>query len=101
MSCRTTGPGAAHSPEQAGSGADFHAPGCPKCRYSGVGGKKYLVDVLPFTPELREILASAQESAVLFSYLNDKGYRGIPEKLDEMLCNGELSPEEYQAALTR
>jgi type II secretory ATPase GspE/PulE/Tfp pilus assembly ATPase PilB-like protein len=100
-SCRTTGPGAAHNPEQAGSGADFHAPGCPKCRYSGVGGKKYLVDVLPFTPELREILASAQESAVLFSYLNDKSYRGIPEKLDEMLCNGELSPEEYQAALTR
>ncbi|MRR58371.1 MAG: hypothetical protein EG824_09190 [Deltaproteobacteria bacterium] len=100
-SCRKTGPEADHSTEQAGSGADFHAPGCPKCRYSGIGRKKYLVDVLPFTPELREILASARESAVLFSYLAEQGYRGIPEKLDEMLRIGELSPEEYQAALTQ
>jgi len=98
-SCRESSPDAAHSQERAGHEAGFHAPGCPECRYSGSGGKKFLVDVLPFDPELREILASARESADLFSYLEDKGHCGIPEKLAEMLRNGEISPEEYQAAL--
>jgi type IV pilus assembly protein PilB len=98
-SCREIAPDAAHSQEQGGTGAGFLAPGCPECRYSGYGGKKFLLDVLPFDPELREILASAQQSADLFSYLKDKGYRGIPENLAEMLCNGEISRDEYQAAL--
>lgn len=98
-SCREIGPGAEHHQGQSGSENVFHALGCPECRYSGYGGKKFLLDVLPFDQELREILASARESADLFSYLKDKGYQGIPEKLAEMLRNGEISPDEYQAAL--
>ncbi len=98
-SCREIAPEAANSLKHSGAGAGFHAQGCPDCRYSGYGGKKFLVDVLTFDPELREILASARESADLFSYLNNKGYHGIPEKLAEMLSTGEISPEEYQAAL--
>ena len=98
-SCREIGPDAAHRPNQTGTGAGFLAPGCPECRYSGYGGKKFLLDVLPFDPELRELLASARESADLFSYLKDKGFHGIPEKLAEMLRNGEISLDEYQAAL--
>ena len=80
-------------------GTGYYAPGCPECRHSGFGGKKFLVDVLPFDQELRECLVSARESADLFSHLGEKGYHGIPEKLDEMLRNGEISPQEYQAAL--
>jgi len=98
-SCREIAPEATNSLKHSCAGAGFHAQGCPDCRYSGYGGKKLLVDVLTFDPELREILASARESADLFSYLNNKGYHGIPEKLAEMLSTGEISPEEYQAAL--
>jgi type IV pilus assembly protein PilB len=98
-SCREIAPEAANNQRDSGAGAGFHAQGCPDCRYSGYGGKKFLVDVLPFDPELREILASARESADLFSYLNNQGYHGIPEKLAEMLSAGEISPEEYQATL--
>lgn len=98
-SCREISPGTAHSQELAGTDTGFLAPGCPECRYSGYGGKKFLLDVLPFDAELQEILASARESADLFSYLKNKGYHGIPEKLAEMLRNGEISPDEYQAAL--
>jgi type IV pilus assembly protein PilB len=98
-SCREIAPEAANNQRHSDAGAGFHAQGCPDCRYSGYGGKKFLVDVLPFDPELREVLASARESADLFSYLNNQGYHGIPEKLAEMLSAGEISPEEYQAAL--
>lgn len=77
----------------------FHAPGCSECRHSGSGGKKFLLDILPFDDELRELLASAREIREIFSYLIEKGYRGIPERLDEMLRNGEISRQEYQAAL--
>ena len=98
-SCREIAPDAAHSQKHEGTGTGFLAPGCPECRYSGYGGKKFLLDVLPFDPELREILASARQSAELSSYLREKGYHGIPEKLAVMLRNGEISLDEYQAAL--
>jgi type II secretory ATPase GspE/PulE/Tfp pilus assembly ATPase PilB-like protein len=96
--CRKTDPGSVHTLEQVGAKSAFHAAGCPDCGYSGYGGKKYLVDVLSFDPELREKLASVRESAELSGYLAGKGYRGIAQKLTELLRNGEISPEEYQAA---
>ncbi|MRR54576.1 MAG: pilus assembly protein PilB [Deltaproteobacteria bacterium] len=98
-SCRNNSGGEATGQGQPGSGADFHAPGCPACRYSGFGGKKYLLDVVPFDPALREVLATARERTELFSHLEKKGFRGIPEKLEDMLRGGEISREEYQAAL--
>jgi type IV pilus assembly protein PilB len=97
--CRKDSNRVAPGQGQPGSGADFHAPGCPACRYSGFGGKKFLLEVLPFDPALRELLATARESAELFSHLEKQGFRGLPEKLGDMLRNGEISREEYQAAL--
>ncbi|HOP41400.1 MAG TPA: ATPase, T2SS/T4P/T4SS family [Geobacteraceae bacterium] len=79
----------------------FHAPGCPECRYSGFGEKKYLVDVLPFDADLQKVLAMAGESADVISCLESRGHRGIAGDLAEMFSNGELSPEEYRAALAR
>jgi type IV pilus assembly protein PilB len=100
-SCRETDTGSVHRLEQVGAESGFHAPGCADCGYSGNGGKRYLVDVLTFDPELREKLASARESAELSGYLEQKGYRGIAQKLTELLHNGEISPQEYQAALAQ
>lgn len=101
QACRKDSSAESTGREQLGSEADFHAPGCPACRYSGSGGKKFLLDVLPFDPALRAVLATARESADFFSHLEQKGFRGIPEKLDDLLRNGEISLEEYQAALAR
>lgn len=98
-SCRKNSGGESPGQGQPGSGTNFHAPGCPACRYSGFGGKKFLLDVLPFDLALREILSTARESADFFSHLKKKGFRGIPEKLEDMLRSGEISFEEYQAAL--
>ncbi|MDD2319952.1 MAG: ATPase, T2SS/T4P/T4SS family [Geobacteraceae bacterium] len=100
-SCRETDHKALHSLEQAGAASVFHAPGCPDCRYSGYGGKKYLVEVLTFDPALRELLATAREGVEFNGYLADKGYHGIAEKLAALLHNGEISPEEYQAVLAQ
>lgn len=100
-SCRKAKHDTVHQTEQAGSPPSYHAPGCPACHFTGHGEKKYLVDALPFDANLRKTLAMAGESADFISCLENRGHRGIAGELAELLDSGELSPEEYRAALAR
>lgn len=100
-SCRKADPATLHRPEQPDTAITYHAPGCPECLFTGYGKKKYLVDVLPFDADLRKVLAMAGERGDFISCLESRGYSGIAGDLADMLNNGELSPEEYRAALAR
>lgn len=78
----------------------FHAPGCEACGYSGVGGKRYLLDLLPVDRPLREAFASdAGGDPAPLRGRGETGCRRIADELRELLLAGEISPEEFAAAM--
>lgn len=79
----------------------YRSRGCPECGYSGVGGMRYLVDVVPIRRELQEAFAEARESSGILRSIAMGGYRGITGELDDLLLAGEISPEEYSAVKAR
>jgi type II secretory ATPase GspE/PulE/Tfp pilus assembly ATPase PilB-like protein len=79
----------------------YRSQGCADCDYSGFGGTKYLVDVVPFDRDFREAFAESRESSEILRRLAGRGYRSIAEELDDLLIAGEISPEEYFAATAR
>jgi hypothetical protein len=79
----------------------YRSQGCADCDYSGFGGTKYLVDVIPFDLDFREAFAESRESSEILRRLAGRGYRSIAEELDDLLIAGEISPEEYFAATAR
>jgi type II secretory ATPase GspE/PulE/Tfp pilus assembly ATPase PilB-like protein len=77
----------------------FAALGCSECGYTGYKGKKYLVDLIPFNNEIMEVIAAAKESGEVLQCLVNSGYQGIQEEAVELLNAGEISPEEFIAAV--
>ncbi len=87
--------------QPASDAARYHAPGCPVCRYSGHGDTRYLVDVVPFYQAFQDRFATARDGDELLGYLAGAGYRTVAGDLLTLLQQGELSVDEYMAALTR
>jgi len=79
--------------------AYFAPVGCSACGYTGFKGKKYLADVIPFNKGLSDDLAAARERGELLQCLKNGGYQGILEQGAELLISGEISPEEFMAAV--
>lgn len=78
--------------------ADYYrAAGCSECGYSGYGGKRFLLDILPFDHAVREAFSHARNGSELLQRLSGQGYRGTDGQLAELLRSGEISPEEYAA----
>jgi len=77
----------------------FAALGCSECGYTGYKGKKYLVDIIPFSNEIVEVITEAKESDEVLQRLGNSGYQGIQEEAVELLNAGEISPEEFMAAI--
>lgn len=75
----------------------YRAAGCHACGWSGYGGKRYLLDILPFDRSFREAFGHARSGSELLHVLTQGGYRGVAEQLAEFLRDGEISPEEYAA----
>jgi len=96
--CRDSRPASAEDAGLPPAGSYFRAPGCGACGYSGFGGKRYLMDVLPFDREFREAFASARDGAEIMHRLAEGGYCGNREQLAELLMAGDISPEEYAAS---
>jgi type II secretory ATPase GspE/PulE/Tfp pilus assembly ATPase PilB-like protein len=79
----------------------YRAPGCLECGYTGLEGTRYLADVLPFGPDVRELFAHAGNGREMLRRLAEKGYHGAAEELEDLLLAGGISPEEYLAAKTQ
>jgi type II secretory ATPase GspE/PulE/Tfp pilus assembly ATPase PilB-like protein len=80
--------------------AYYHSRGCPECGYSRFGGKRYLIDIVTVDTDLRDVFASARDSADILRYLEESGHRGIAGELADLLREGKISPEEYSASIT-
>jgi type IV pilus assembly protein PilB len=79
----------------------YQAPGCAACQYSGFGETRHLVDVVSFYQAFQDRFATARDGSEMLGYLAGTGYRTVAGELLELLQNGEISVDEYMAALTR
>jgi len=48
--------------------------GCPACGYTGISGRKFLVDVIPITGETAKVLSSTETVGEVLEYIVGKGY---------------------------
>lgn len=79
--------------------AFFRTSGCDACGQSGFSGRRYLMDVLLFDEPFRQLFEKSADVATLEAHLGSIGYRGIAEEGLQLLMDGQLSPEEYIAAV--
>lgn len=75
----------------------YRAAGCQACGWSGYGGKRYLLDILPFDQSFREAFSHARNGSELLHTLAEAGYCGAAAQLADFLKDGVISPEEYAA----
>jgi len=77
----------------------FRPRGCPACDHTGYGGRRYLVDVIPFDQPFLEAFEMIRKSSEIIRFMKDNGYRGITEEGAELLERGEISPGEFVASI--
>ncbi|HTP64690.1 MAG TPA: pilus assembly protein PilB [Geobacteraceae bacterium] len=82
-------------PEGVSSVPLFAPHGCSACGHTGFRGRRYLLEIIPFSDELAGLSASAGDSGEIMRHLRGTGYRGIPEESADLLAAGDITPEEY------
>lgn len=79
--------------------AFFRTTGCDTCGHSGFSKRRFLLDVLRFDDDFLRVFEQSTDVSALEEYLGATGYRGIGEEGLQILNSGEVSPEEYIAAV--
>lgn len=77
----------------------YRANGCDSCSFTGVGERRFLIDVLVFDEDLRKVFECADTAATVMAHLYGKGYQGADMEGLDLLKQGLVSPEEYIAAV--
>ena len=80
--------------------ASFYcSTGCSTCGHSGFSARKFLTDVLLFSDEFLRIFEQSSDVASLVNHLKTAGYHGLEDEGLRLLMAGDVSPEEYIAAV--
>ncbi len=78
----------------------FYRPaGCPACGQTGFAGRRYLLDVIPFSREVRELFEAADDPELLLAQLTEAGVLDIGPAGLELLQRGEISLDEFVASI--
>lgn len=77
----------------------YRTGGCDSCGHSGFSKRRFLLDVLKFDHDFLRVFEQSSDVAALEEYLGTSGYRGITDEGLQLLMAGEVSPEEYIAAV--
>jgi type II secretory ATPase GspE/PulE/Tfp pilus assembly ATPase PilB-like protein len=77
----------------------FRTTGCVRCGHSGFSKRRFLLDVLVFDDEFIRVFDQSSDVAALENYLGVVGYQGVAEEGLQLLMEGQVSPEEYIAAV--
>jgi type II secretory ATPase GspE/PulE/Tfp pilus assembly ATPase PilB-like protein len=81
-------------------GSGYFAPrGCPVCDRTGYSGKRYLMDIIPFTPEFVARFEAAADGREVVAALAASGCHGIPAEGAVLLAAGEIAPGEYISSI--
>ncbi len=79
--------------------AFYRSAGCDLCSGSGLGSRRFLLDILPFTAPFLQQFYHATTPAPLREQLAVEGYRGSEEAAAQLLTEGDISPGEYRASV--
>ncbi|OGP21036.1 MAG: hypothetical protein A2Z26_04640 [Deltaproteobacteria bacterium RBG_16_66_15] len=75
--------------------ASFYFPsGCPKCRGTGYSGRVALIELIPFTPGVQNIVASEGTIEEKLSRLMDEDFYSAAQSVQEMLRRGMVTYED-------
>lgn len=77
----------------------YRTTGCDACGHNGFKDRRFLLDVLQFDEDFLRVFEQSTDVAALEEYLALIGYQGIREEGLQLLMAGEVSPEEYIAAV--
>lgn len=76
----------------------FRGIGCPACNHTGNGERIHLLDVVPFTHELRDVFESSRDGEDAVHFLKRAGNGGLEDEGIKLLASGEISLDEYLAS---
>jgi len=79
--------------------AFYRSTGCEACGHSGFSERRFLLDVLPFEDEFLRLFEQAGDVAALEAYLSGHERHGLSREGLRLLNEGQVSPEEYIAAV--
>jgi len=75
--------------------ASFYLPsGCPKCGGTGYSGRRALIDLIPFTPGVQNIVASEGTLEEKLSLLMEEDLYSAAQSVQEMLRRGMVTYED-------
>ena len=72
-----------------------HAMGCSTCGFTGLGGARFLVEVIPCDRILTELFETSGTSGEFVEALEQRGLYTLTEKAARLLVAGEISPDTY------
>ena len=75
--------------------ASFYLPsGCPKCGGTGYSGRMALIDLIPFTPGVQNIVASEDTLEEKLTRLMEEDYYSAAQSVQDMLRRGMVTYED-------
>lgn len=77
----------------------YTASGCTTCGQSGYSGKRYLLEVIAMTTEVIQCMERCLNGREVVQFLNSRGLIGVQAHGVRLLDAGEISPQEFIAAL--
>ena len=81
--------------ERVVAGASFYLPsGCPKCGGTGFSGRMAVIELIPFTPGVQNIVASDDTVEEKLSRLMEEDLYSAVESVQEMLRRGMVTYED-------
>lgn len=77
----------------------YTASGCTACDQSGYSGKRYLLEIIAMTAEALLCMERCLDGREVVQFLNSSGLAGVQAQGVRLLEGGEISPQEFIAAL--
>jgi type IV pilus assembly protein PilB len=74
----------------------FKAKGCEGCEKTGYSGKMLIVEFIPNSPTLKQMIINKQSYQDFYQFARKEGYPTLEQSALELLVSGETSVDEFQ-----
>jgi len=77
----------------------YHAAGCDQCDFTGVSERTFLTDIICFDTKSHDRFETSRDGNSFLESLHADGYCGMESEGEALIRAGDVSPEEYIAAV--